>query len=84
MLQLSIIRMTNRRTFGDTAILRDSHGNVVSTNDMGMTFHTLYDSEIYKVIVQQEKYSHTCEIYTLKRLLFNKQNLITHLKHMNK
>lgn len=36
-----------RRTFGGTAELLDSHGHVVPTNGMGMTFHPLHGSESY-------------------------------------
>lgn len=39
-----------RRTFGDTAVLLDSHGHVVPTNDSGMTFHPLHGSESYTLL----------------------------------
>lgn len=39
-----------RRTFGDNAILLDSHGHVVPTNDVGMTFHPLHGSESYTLL----------------------------------
>lgn len=39
-----------RKMFGDTALLVDTHGNVVPTNDVGITFHPLHASENYSLI----------------------------------
>ncbi|XP_057857668.1 WUSCHEL-related homeobox 12 isoform X1 [Cryptomeria japonica] len=39
-----------RKMFGDTALLVDTHGHVVPTNDAGITFHPLHASERYSLI----------------------------------
>jgi hypothetical protein len=46
-----------RRMFGENAVLVDSRGHMVPTNDMGVSFHPLHASEGYTVL----RYGH---IYT--------------------
>lgn len=43
-----------RRMFGENAVLVDSRGHMVPTNDMGVSFHPLQASEGYRVLSQYQ------------------------------
>lgn len=43
-----------RRMFGENAVLVDSRGHMVPTNDMGVSFHPLHASEGYAVLSQYQ------------------------------
>ncbi|KAH9314597.1 hypothetical protein KI387_023224, partial [Taxus chinensis] len=76
-----------RKMFGDNALLLDSHGHVVPTNDAGITFHPLHASESYSLIrfiKMDEKrskkrlytYTRICVEVDLSKGLYDKMELI--------